>query len=260
MAVQVDQKLKYTPVEHPLDMPVQDLKTWSGEPGHLSELAEALAGSERLAEAEATLQRASEHPATTPALRARLLSRLGDLAALQGQLDQARQRYDQAAALPLDEATSRNLLARRQALDLPEAGPLLLKVLVGGQKATASLRREDRSDAVSVYLLDQATGKAPQTGLIHYILGRLLFQRGGYAESIPELRRSLELGLPDRRFVYQAELMIGQAELLLGQSAAAQATFEHLASWLLSDEADKQTEVTDFVERARHWDRLPTTG
>jgi tetratricopeptide (TPR) repeat protein len=231
-----------------------------GEPGHLSELAEALAGSERLAEAEATLQRASEHPATTPALRARLLSRLGDLAALQGQLDQARQRYDQAAALPLDEATSRNLLARRQALDLPEAGPLLLKVLVGGQKATASLRREDRSDAVSVYLLDQATGKAPQTGLIHYILGRLLFQRGGYAESIPELRRSLELGLPDRRFVYQAELMIGQAELLLGQSAAAQATFEHLASWLLSDEADKQTEVTDFVERARHWDRLPTTG
>ena len=120
--------------------------------------------------------------------------------------------------------------------------------------------REERSDAVSVYLLDQATGKAPQTGLIHYILGRLLFQRGGYAESIPELRRSLELGLPDRRFVYQAELMIGQAELLLGQSAAAQATFEHLASWLLSDEADKQTEVTDFVERARHWDRLPTTG
>jgi hypothetical protein len=117
-------------------------------------------------------------------------------------------------------------LARRQALDLPEAGPLLLQVLVGGQKVTGSLRREDRSDAVSVYLLDQATGKAPQIGLVRYILGRLLFQRGGYAESIPELRRSLELGLPDRRFVYQAELMIGQAELLLGQSGAAQATFD----------------------------------
>ncbi len=36
MALQVDQKLKYTPVEHPLDMPVQDLKEWSGEPVVLS--------------------------------------------------------------------------------------------------------------------------------------------------------------------------------------------------------------------------------
>jgi len=231
-----------------------------GEPGHLVELSEALAGSERLVEAQATAQRALEHPATTQALKARLILRLGDLATLMGQLDQARQHYDQAAALPLDEGTARTVTARRLALDLPEAGPLLLQVLVGHRRSSRSLRREERSDAVNVYLLGQATARAPQTGLVRYTLGRLLFQRGGYAEAIPELTRAVELGLSDRRFHYQARLLCGQAQLLLGQSSEAQATFAELSQWLLPDELDKRTEVTDFVERAQHWDGLGPTG
>lgn len=231
-----------------------------GEPGHLVELAEAQVSSDQLADAQATAQRAIDHPGATVALRARLLSRLGDLAVLQGQLDKARQLYDSAAQLPLDEGTARTLLARRLAIDLPEVGPLLLQVLVGGQKPKTGLRRDERNDALNVYVLGQATARAPQAGLVRYVLGRLLYQRGGYAEAISELQRSLDLGLPDRRFVYQARLLIGQAQLLSGQGEAARATFTALLGWLLPDEQDKRTEVTDFVERAEHWGTLVTAG
>ena len=224
-----------------------------GEPGYLVELADAQLGSEQTALGEATLQRALSHPAATDALRGRLLVRLGDLAVQSGRLDVARQHYAAAGALPLDEGSARTLAAKRLALDLPDAGPLLLQVLVGKPKSSSALRRDERSDAVSVFLLGKAAIFAPQAGLVHYVLGRLLFQRGGYAESIAELTHSVDLGLPDRRFTYQARLLIGQAQLLTDDGAAALQTFEALFAWLLPDEQDKRTEIADFIERARHW-------
>jgi tetratricopeptide (TPR) repeat protein len=108
----------------------------------------------------------------------------------------------------------------------------------------------------SVYWLTQAAAQQPSAGLVRYVLGRLLFQRGGYAEAIVELTRSLELGLADARFVYQANLLLGEAQLLLGQGSAAQQTFSRMLTSLGADEEDKRTEVTDFIERARVWDSL----
>lgn len=227
-----------------------------GEPGYLSELSDVLQQTEQYDEAEAVTRRAMAHPATTSALRARLLVRLGDLAVLTGQLDAARQSYDEAVKLPLDEGTARTVSARRLAIDLPEAGPLLLKVLVGSARSPRVLRKEDRSDVQSVYWLTQAAERQPSAGLVRYVLGRILFQRGGYAEAVTELARSLELGLSDGRFVYQANLLMGEAQLLLGQGEAALATFSRMLASLGPDEEDKRTEVMDFIERARLWDRL----
>lgn len=227
-----------------------------GEPGYLFELSDVLQQTEQYDEAEAVALRAMAHPATTSALRARLTARLGDMAVLKGQLDEARKHYDEAVKLPLDEGTARSVSARRLAIDLPDAGPLLLKVLVGGPKQTRGLRKEERNDVQSVYWLTQAAAQQPSAGLVRYVLGRLLFQRGGYAEAIVELTRSLELGLSDARFVYQANLLLGEAQLLLGQGSAAQQTFSRMLTSLGSDEEDKRTEVTDFIERARHWDSL----
>ncbi len=227
-----------------------------GEPSYLWELADAQLGAEQQAAAEATLRRALSHPATTEALRARLLLRLGDLAALAGQLDVARKNYEEAAALPLDEGSARTLTAKRLALDLPEAGAVLREVLIGRPRSASGLRRDERSEVVNAFLLGKAAEAAPQSGVLRYVLGRLLFQRGGYAESIAELSRSLTLGLPDRRFVYQAKLLIGQAQLLLDQGEAAQQTFEALLQGLAPDEEDKRVEALDFVERARRWSSL----
>ncbi len=227
-----------------------------GEPSYLWELADAQLGAEQQAAAESTLRRAIDHPATTQTLRGRLLIRLGDLAALAGQLDAARKSYDEAAALPLDEGSARTLSAKRLALDLPEAGAYLRSVLIGRPKSASGLRRDERSDVVNAFLLGKAADAAPQSGLVRYVLGRLLFQRGGYAESIAELSRSLTLGLPDRRFAYQAKQLIGQAQLLLDQGAAAQTTFDELLSWLGPDEEDKRTETLDFAERSRRWSIL----
>jgi len=227
-----------------------------GEPGYLSELSEVLQQTEQYDEAEAVAQRAMAHPATTSALRARLVVRMADLAVLKGQLDVARQHYDEALKLPLDEGTARTVTARRLAIDLPEAGPLLLKVLVGSAKPTKGLRKEERSDVQSVYWLTQAAGRQPEAGLLRYVLGRMLFQRGGYAEAVAELQRSVDLGLSDGRFVYQANLLMGQAQLLMGQGTAALATFSRMLSSLGPEEQDKRTEVMDFVERARLWDSL----
>ena len=81
--------------------------------------------------------------ASDPALRARLLSRLGDLAALQGQLDQARQRYDQAAALPLDEAMAHAALSLVGRAPTVEIAVKFLKPVMTGE--ALSIRAEVRA-------------------------------------------------------------------------------------------------------------------
>ena len=119
-------------------------------------------------------------------------------------------------------------------------------------------RPPERSEAVTAYLLTQAASLAPQLGLTPYILGRLLYQRGGYAESAVELARGLDLGLPDARFERQALLLLGQARLLGGDSAGALAAFTRLRALLPPHELGQQLELSDHIDRAERWSALPS--
>lgn len=234
------------------------------EPQHLAELMEILWGAGRWDESAQAAQALLVHPRCTTVLQGRAFTRLGDLAVARGDLAQAAQHYERADALPSDENTARQLAARRIALNQPAAGPLLLTVLTGiapgstRHTAQPTSRPPERSEAVTAYLLTQAASLAPQLGLVPYILGRLLYQRGGYAESAAELARGLDLGLPDARFERQALLLLGQARLLGGDSPGALAAFARLRALLPAHELGQQLELADYRDRAERWDALPS--
>lgn len=226
------------------------------EPNHLLDLAEAEIGLDRLDSAKATLEKVLSHSFATQALRGRVEARLGDIAVLNGRFPEAKTHYEAALALPHTEAQSRTLLAKQTALSSGDAGLPLLSVLTG-RKAESSLRKDERSEVVNAYLLSWAAEQVQPAGLPRYLLGRLLFQRGGYKESITELRKSTDAGLPDFRFVYQAKLLIGQAQLLLEDAHGAKQTFSELLLTIPPDDQDKREEVADFVARASVWSALP---
>lgn len=229
------------------------------EPQHLAELADLLWNAGRWDDAERTAQALLAHPRATTVLQGRALSRLGDLAVARGELTLAAAHYERAEALPSDENTARQLTARRLVLGEPGAGPLLIAVLTGVAPGSARLgpRPPERSESVSIYMLTRAAALSPGLALAPYILGRLLYQRGGYAESAGELARALELGLPDARFERQALLLLGQARLLSGDPPGASAAFARLRPLLPPHELGLMSELVDYQDRAARWDSLP---
>jgi tetratricopeptide (TPR) repeat protein len=233
------------------------------EPQHLAELMEFQWSAGRYDESRATATALLAHPTQSMVLRGRALSRLGDIAVVKGELDEAAERFRQAEALPLDPSSARQLVARRLALENEPAGPLLLSVLVGvplgggAGLAHPSGRPSERSDGLTAYTLAQAVQKAPDLGLARYVLGRFLQQRGGHAEASRELGAALILGLPDERFTAQARLLLGQAQLLAGQPEAAAATFTEQLRSLPPHDLGQAAELTDWIDRARAWPMLP---
>lgn len=117
-----------------------------------------------------------------------------------------------------------------------------------------------RSDAVNVLALTEASALAPELGLPPYLLGRLLYQRGGHAEAEAALARAVQLGLPDARFVWQAELMRAQAALLIEDDAGAAAALGRLRAALGPAEGGKAAELTDWLDRAARWRVLAETA
>lgn len=230
------------------------------EPLHLAERLDLLIEGRKLSDAEPVAQALLAHPQSTPVLIARAQARLGDLAVRRGDFQTARGFYEQAQKGPEPESSARLTTAKLVALSSEQAGPLLLRVLVGpiagaGKNPSLTPARE-RSEALSVYSLEQAIALEPSLGLTHYILGRLLYDRGGYAEAEKELGRSAELGLPDGRFEEQALLLRGQAALLSDQAAAAEALFSTLLDRIPRTEQGKRLEALELRDRARRWNHL----
>lgn len=235
------------------------------EPAHQAELMELLWAAGRYPETEKVAQAILVHPQRTSVLRAWALARLGDLAVVQGERETATSYYNQAAALPLDENSLRQLLAKQAALADPDAGTLLLRVLLGvptlaqpGQPPPLVRdRASDRQpEALTAYTLTQAIARSQKPGLPRYMLGRLLHQRGGYLEAAEELSQSLTLGLPDRAFRLQALLLLGQAQLLSGQLTAATASFTQLRTELAPHEQGRALECDDYLDRIARWPTL----
>ena len=258
------------------------------EPQHQIEQLEFLIAAERFDEASAAAEALLAHPRRTPVLESKAAARLGDLAVLRGDLDAARARYRHAASLPDSEGASRQIAAKLSVLatdaapasdptatpapaaSSDAAGPAdaaqssavvraaMLRVLVGEPLAQRSHRLrplDSRNDPLAVYLLRDAILAQPDLGLPHYILGRLLFERGAYDEAQAELGLAMSAGLPDGRFVDQALLLRGQAALLAGRAAEAVQFFVELRA--RTPAGAKRLEADDMIDRAKRWDSLP---
>lgn len=259
------------------------------EPQHQAERLEFLLQAERFDEAQQVAEALLSHPRRTTVMEARAAARLGDLAVLRGQLDAARTRYREAAARPDSEGASRQIAAKLavlgtdaavpasqtaqpgaaaepdQAAGIPERAAVLpvvrdaiLRVLVGEplSRRTPRLRpTEGHNDALAVYLLRDAIQAQPEHGLSHYILGRLLYERGAYDEAQAELGLAMDAGLPDGRFVDQALLLRGQAALLAGRATEAVQFFSALRARASS--GAKRLDAEDMLDRAKRWDSLP---
>jgi Flp pilus assembly protein TadD len=78
-------------------------------------------------------------------------------------------------------------------------------------------------------LLAHAQELPPDVGLHQYLLGRQLIERGLYARAAEALEKSRQLGLPDGRFVREADRLSGVARFREGNFAAAAADFRRLA-------------------------------
>lgn len=248
-----------------------------GEPQHQAERLEMLYSAERFDEAAQVAGLLLSHPGRTPVLESRALVRLGDLAVLRGDLPAAQDHYQRALALPESENAVRQIVAKLAALtasaggndDAPESAAIvrtsLLRVLVGEPLAgrAGRLRPGDgRGDALMVYLLRDAILAQPDLALPHYILGRLLYERGAFDEAQAELGLALAAAqpLPDERFAYQARLLRGQAALLAGRAGEAVQFFTELLA--AAPAGAKRLDAQDMLERAQRWDQLavPNAG
>ena len=243
------------------------------EPQHQAERLEYLLSAERFDEATQAAEALLVHPRRTSVLESRAAARLGDLAVLRGDLDAARSRFAQAAALPDGEGASRQIAAKLAVLstepgptpDAPAVSPIVrdavLRVLIGEPMAARKSRlrpTDGRGDALAVYLLRDAVMAQPDLGLPHYILGRLLYERGAYDEAQAELGLAIAAGLPDERFVDQALLLRGQAALLSNRAEEAVQFFTELRS--RAKAGAKLLDAEDMLDRARRWNSLPSVG
>ena len=115
---------------------------------------------------------------------------------------------------------------------------------------------------MTVYLLRDAILAQPDLALPHYILGRLLYERGAFDEAQAELGLALAAAqpLPDERFAYQARLLRGQAALLAGRAGEAVQFFTELLA--AAPAGAKRLDAQDMLERAQRWDQLavPNAG
>lgn len=233
------------------------------EPRHVIDKLEVLLQAHRWPEAEQVGQTLLSREDMLPALRSRVESRLGDLAVLRGQRAQAAALYEAASRHPESEALTRSLLAKRTALSSVQAGPLLLQYLVGSPQTPEptpprAAAEPSRDAALGVYVLRDAIVAEPDLGLSHYLLGRLLFEHQAYDAAQAELGLATSSGLPDERFVLEAQLLRGQAALLAGRTEEAIALFSSLLKTVSAERAGKQLEIEDFLDRARRWQVSPS--
>lgn len=130
-------------------------------------------------------------------VRARLWLLAGDAMAASGDLERAARAYEEAASLPLDEASARGLAARREAAADPELARAVLPYLRKGKAADLLAIRDLLEDR-------------PDWALGWYLVGRRHHQDERHEDAIRDLRRALAGELP--------EVVEREARLLLGLS------------------------------------------
>jgi hypothetical protein len=163
------------------------------EPRHRLELAEILAdgGPAEIAEAEAIWRSLVDDAEVTTSLRAEALAELGRRAARAGDWPLAGARFDQGAALPVDDDERRQHEAQSFAVRHPgRSGPFLRGYFFhpGDTLLWAGL-------AVAI---------EPELGIAWYLRAIQRAERGDHAGAVADMTQALALGLPSPRFVRAA--------------------------------------------------------
>jgi tetratricopeptide (TPR) repeat protein len=225
------------------------------EPNYRMLLAGMLARAGDLVEALASYATLADDDGTrySAPLRARALWRAADLRARRGELAQATALVDRALALGIDEDTRRNLVLRRRAFaagDDDAAGRALRDYLVPPDPTPESddpTPPPPEKDA----LLARARALPESLGAIgHYLYGRVLTQRGRYAEAAVELAAAAagpEVRLGDPLVRRENDRLLTKAAFLSGDRATARAA----ATRLTTDDQPLavRLEGTDWLER-----------
>jgi tetratricopeptide (TPR) repeat protein len=214
-----------------------------GEPSHRLALAATL---ERAGKPEAALagyEALGHDDRLSGPLRARALMAAADLAARGGDLARASRLVDEALVHPTDEATRRNLGLRKLAFDPGPGG-------VAALRAYLLARGPDNRDPDPALLVLKAVELAqarPDSGLGHYLVGRLLEQRGALADAARALARAQALGLPDELVARENDRLLAVASFLAGDRALTRAAAARLAA--PSQPLAVQAEGQDWLER-----------
>jgi hypothetical protein len=199
------------------------------EPARRLPLAGALERAGRAEEAAGLLGALGGSDELSTPLRARALLRLVDLEARRGDRQAARRAAEAALTLPVDDATRRNLLLRRRALDpaRPESDAL-----------AGYLFADDDGDPDPVLLAVRARAvEAASPGLGRYLTGRLLYGRSAWTDAARALGEAHALGLDEPLVARENDRLLVTAAYLAGDLAGARAAALRMAA------ADQPPEV-----------------
>ncbi len=200
-----------------------------GDPSWLRGAADAWRKAGDLARAEAILREAlagTDAGGARRALRAELLSGLGDLRLRRGDAPGAAEHYQAALAFGAEGAEGRTLGAKLAAAGdtrlRADVGPWLLGV---GDPALA-LARMARSDAA----------------LARYLLARARIARGAPSRALDDLGALDDAALPDPAFGREARRMAAEARCMAGRWGAGITAWTALAASAGGDAAREQAE------------------
>jgi len=106
-----------------------------------------------------------------------------------------------------------------------------------------------RDRVLQVSYLEEAIKAYPFYAPPHYLLGRLLFNKGEYKNAVPHLIRAYLLGLSEERLTNENLRILGISLFAKGNYDQAINTFEHL---LLNEKNEASKQYTrDFIERSQ---------
>ncbi len=200
-----------------------------GDPAWLRSAADAWRAAGDLARAEAILREAlaaAEVAGGRRALRAGLLTALGDLRWRARDAPGAAERYREALALGADGPEARTLRAKLAAAVDPRLGAAVAPWLLGVGDPAVALARAAASDAA----------------LARYLVARARLARGAPASALAELGAVDARALPDAAFSVEARRMAAEALCLAGRWADGIAAWRVIGRGAASDAAREQAE------------------
>ncbi len=184
-------------------------------------------------------------------LRARALWRAADLHARRGELAEATLLVSRALALAIDEDTRRNLMIRRRAFSAPASDPAaraLREYLVPPDPPPEAKEGKPEPPPAQDPMVARAAGLPALLGpLGHYLYGRLLTQRGRWADAAAELSAAAAGDLDDPLVRRENDRLLAKAAFLAGDHATARAAATRLAS--PEQPLQVRFEAEDWLER-----------
>ncbi|RMG10429.1 MAG: hypothetical protein D6729_19535 [Deltaproteobacteria bacterium] len=217
------------------------------DPAHLKDLAFALWDAGEAAAAEAVARQALTHAKLDPGLEARLRMRLGDEAWKRGDEATALTEYARVQALDVDPNLTRLAAAKQLAARDPALAGVLRPFLLG-----------QIGGAVAAVHLMERLAEHPDSALLHYLVGRQLFNGRDYVGAHRYLAAATRLGLPADGGLAVENLRLAALALLeSGRYAEAAQAFDALAVHPLAGEG-LQVSAHDFAERARFLEAHPS--